>query len=633
VKSKPITARFSTRFRPRIKSFGHRERPVSSTTTSTTPPETSTMMDKEENMMDKKELMMDKEEHMMDKEEYTMDKEEHTMENEEQTMAVTEEAIRAEPIGNMSHSLNMHRENFADFKEGLLDKMKQKAESVESQTEPEVLLKETSSLVQEVPETTLLPNILHLMADPALNVIPDDQGPGIPDDDVELVTIPIKKTNTVKDKKHLRKGGHPGRKIKEISDPAVAKKLSRFSSPPSSSSANAIKKRPHRPNSSGRSRNRIRISLSTTSAPETDVDDTEDVSDEEIIKDSGKTGSRAKLRRPPSLSTVQRHRFRGSEKQSRKTGGGASSKSSRRHRTRSRSRSHGEDNTQKEEKGEEIEEEKIPMRLRPGRVRSRNGVGQTRTINADQTSNAGRSNSDSRAGHSARTVNSRKSGSNGRTGRPQRTRTRNPASIRGRQAIGGRPTSTTTTETTSTTTLTTTTTTTEKVTINPNAHHIVYTLDDEIETEDDLDDVIIELIDDDLEYPDYIVEVPVAEELRSSIPVPNDVFSQATHHLMKNNKKVSALRTRPNFRPTLLPRRPPSLLITGVPSAPVFKATTQEDPGISVTEVIREFVQDTLEKEEKEAMTVTESVTEPVREETTSRVKRGRYILAIGANG
>merc|ERR1719234_939729 len=115
---------------------------------------------------------------------------------------------------------------------------------------------------------------------------------------------------------------------------------------------------------------------------------------------------------------------------------------------------------------------------------------------------------------------------------------------------------------TTTTQMTTTsewTTTTEKVTINPNAHHISYTLDDAKTGGDDslIEDVIVEL-----GFPDYLeVEPdeeeetpPIAEELRSVVPVPADVFSQATHQLMKN-KKITPDLNEPSFRPTLLPQR------------------------------------------------------------------------------
>jgi len=559
---------------------------------------------------------------------------------EEHTMGIKKEAMRPESMVKMRPSLKMHSENFADFKEEVMDKMEQKAD-IESQTEfSEVLKSTTSPPLPEIPNATILPNLIHLDVDPSLNAILDDQvptqGPVNPDDDVELVTIPSTKTNLGFDKKHLRKGGHPGVKIKEITDPAVAKKLQRFTSAPSSSSVNT-RGNTRRPSSAGRPRSRVRASPTS----ETNAVSTDDANHKEDVENTEEAGGRKRLRRPPSLSAVVRHRFRGSEKSTRKTGGASPPLAARRQRTRTRQRVEGDD-IEKEEDTEEKEKEKVPMRLRPGRVRSRHVVGQSSKKVSEQIES---SNSETETKNTARTVNTRRTeisaraGHIGRTGRPQRTRTGKPRSPvsrvanRVRQSIGGRSTSeatlTTTTTTPTTTATTTTTTTTEKVTINPNAHKIIYTLDDQPEPFDDLDDVIIELPHD-TEYPDYIVEVPEPQPLRSSIPVPKDVFSQATHHLMKNHKKIPGL-TNPRFRPTLLPRR----IFTSPepPTAPVFKATTMEEPEITVTEVIREFVQDTIEKE---AMTAIDSVTVATKVETTTTqptVKRGRFVLAIGANG
>merc|ERR550534_3654375 len=72
----------------------------------------------------------------------------------------------------------------------------------------------------------------------ALNLIEDDgQGPGVPDDDFELLPLSkLAKEKLVKEKAVKVKGAvrqripGGGRRIKEIEDPAVAKKLSRFSS-------------------------------------------------------------------------------------------------------------------------------------------------------------------------------------------------------------------------------------------------------------------------------------------------------------------------------------------------------------------------------------------------------------------
>ena len=275
--------------------------------------------------------------------------------------------------------------------------------------------------------------------------------------------------------------------------------------------------------------------------------------------------------------------------------------------------------------------------------------------------------------------------------------------------------------TTTQVTTTSESTTTEKVTINPNAHHISYTLDDAETGGDDslIEDVIVEL-----GFPDYLeVEPdeededktpPVAEELRSVVPVPGDVFSQATHHLMKN-KKITPDLGEPSFRPTLLPQRTTigrrtggttgrriggrrtsprtveeqqttawtrentnaprttAWTSTNTPTAPspASPETTETvEVGITEQQVIKEFVEDFREKElkkenlnkrkqhflspEERRKKITgsrrredpekEDLTEEVESEeveseaaiTTSLpapVKRGRFILAIGANG
>ena len=269
--------------------------------------------------------------------------------------------------------------------------------------------------------------------------------------------------------------------------------------------------------------------------------------------------------------------------------------------------------------------------------------------------------------------------------------------------------------TTQVTTTSESTTTTEKVTINPNAHHISYTLDDAETGGDDplIEDVIVEL-----GFPDYLeVEPdeeekeknsPVAEELRSVVPVPADVFSQATHQLMKN-KKITPDLEEPSFRPTLLPQRTTIGRRTGgttgrrfggrrtsprtveeqettawtrentnaprttantptAPSSASPETTETMEVGITEQQVIKEFVEDFREKElkkenmnkrkqhflspeerrkkitgsrrraepEKEGLTEVKSdevESDAITTSLPAPVKRGRFILAIGANG
>jgi hypothetical protein len=115
-----------------------------------------------------------------------------------------------------------------------------------------------------------------------------------------------------------------------------------------------------------------------------------------------------------------------------------------------------------------------------------------------------------------------------------------------------------------------------------------------------------------LELPDYLelepgaeASLPAAERLRSLVPLPGDVFSQATHQLMRSHDKLEGLEG-PGFRPTLLPRRtpgtrPPATLTTGPPE------TSFTERGVTAE---------------------SERATSP-----PAPPKRGRFILAIGANG
>lgn len=230
-----------------------------------------------------------------------------------------------------------------------------------------------------------------------------------------------------------------------------------------------------------------------------------------------------------------------------------------------------------------------------------------------------------------------------------------------------------------------------------------------------IEDVIVEL-----DFPDYLeVEPdeedegktpPMAEELRSVVPVPGDVFSQATHQLMKN-KKITPDLGEPSFRPTLLPQRTTigrrtggttgrriggrrtsprtveeqqqttgwtrdntnaprttAWTSTNTPTAASPETTETLEVGITEQQVIKEFVEDFREEELKKEnlnkrkphflspaerrkkITGSRRREEPEKEDLTevgsdkvesdaittslpAPVKRGRFILAIGANG
>merc|ERR1719234_410512 len=157
----------------------------------------------------------------------------------EERIEPLENALRAEKLKKSRAGLKLHRENFADFKEGVLGRMGSKTQT-------------TAKARQLIPAKSatdegLVPSGEYLVA---LNLIEDGgQGHGVPDDDFELLPLSkLAKEKQVKEKAVKVKGaarqrlpglgglgsglGGIGRRIKEIEDPAVARKLSRFSSAP-----------------------------------------------------------------------------------------------------------------------------------------------------------------------------------------------------------------------------------------------------------------------------------------------------------------------------------------------------------------------------------------------------------------
>ena len=551
------------------------------------------------------------------------------------------------------------------------------------------------------------------------------QGPGVPDDDFELVPLAkLTKAEITKQVKHKgsRRNRVPGRRIKEIEDPDVAKKLSRFSSAPAVRQKGAVREKLRPVN---RLRGRVRGKTTTTCKPAAadmvgDVSaDNSDVEKATMVEET----PRGRVRQPPSLASVVRHRFRGAERGQAPAGIRSSTRpavtSIRQQRIRIRGKRPSTENTVVKEESDVEEEEITPRpsrRFRPrhgGKTKTRGrtegiertgvrtetterrALGEktesrektsfsrrpeslTRTVGQEDTqeeeriegqqrtkSVRGRFNP-TRRGSLTRKVNQEETQDEERTEgqkksesiRDRFTPTRRGSVVsKGRHSVGGRPTTSATPETT-TTTPPPTTITTEKVTISPNAHHISYTLEDVQEQEDSSEDVIVEL-----EFPDYLeleedeqVELPVAEELRSSVPVPADVFSQATHHLMKNKKMLPV---KSSFLPTLLPQRTTLSARTTLRArqTPTVASTDIEtdttvvpEEAITEQEVIKEFVADVKAKERrnkfeqrkeklKERKDKLVEVEEP-RTESAEAVtslpapaKRGRFILAIGAAG
>ena len=466
--------------------------------------------------------------------------------------------------------------------------------------------------------------------DPALNSIEDGQvetlifhtprpqGAGVPDGDFEFVSVPSVRRKVSGQTPHRL----PGRRIKDIEDPAVAKKLSRFSSEPDLSQSKPV----------SRARSRVRGSRRTTEAPESASEELEeDTKDTENSQEVEKVvaPSRGRVRQPPSLRSVVAHRFRGQERRpahprrgsEARSGGNVVRQQRIRIRPSPRPQSRVPEEKIIEESGNEavIEESVNKVTSSPRRIRPRPAVGQSTSRRKPGRGDTGQNHS---------------------TAKPRSSHRRGGSSAgRRRHPVGGSSTSAATTLSTTTTTVSSTTTT-EKVTINPDAHKIAYTLEDFEEEEETSEAAIIEL-----DFPDYleleddeIADKPIAEQLRSTVPVPGDVFSQATHQLMKSQKQHPALRAQ-SFRPTLLPRR--STNTRAAPTASRFKPTTNELPEVlseevvteTVQQVIQEFVEDFEEKEEKETQN-TKDV--PAKAETIivpAPAKRGRFILAIGANG
>lgn len=483
-----------------------------------------------------------------------------------------EEVSRPEVISRKRSSLKMSRGNFADFKEGVLGRMENKARATVKADIP-LFRPGPGSTDKQTESTSALPPTN------APSSVEFGQGPGVPDADFELV--PVSAAGPSRPAAQGRRRP-PGRRIQEIKDPAVAKKLSRFSTAP------VVQRRTL-------SRSRGRGARPSTLAPEGGVAVTEKVDVEEEADEKKEVPVRARVRRPPSLREVARHRLRGAARPRPQARPSHTPTNIRHQRVRFRARPVVREE-EEEEVGEEVGGEEEPLEREkttpsPRRVRPRPGVGRRGRPRPEPT--AGSSTARPRPGRGRRPV--------GRTSTSATTLGPSPTNVP--TTAASKPTVSVTTATTSTTT--------EKITIDPEAHRISYTLaEDVVEVEESPEPVIVEL-----ELPDYLelepgaeaATLPAAERLRSSVPLPGDVFSQATHQLMRSQGRPKGL-GQPGFRPTLLPRRAPG-------ARDAVSAT--DPPGTSFTEVTREAETSQPER-----------ATSP-----PAPPKRGRFILAIGANG
>jgi len=339
------------------------------------------------------------------------------------------------------------------------------------------------------------------------------------------------------------------RKIPDIGDPAVKEKLNRLTS---LGRGNVRRRNKNPDNTSPRretiARTRATMKVGSSSNSHTE-DDRKNVLKEEAEEDLG-SSKRLRIRRPPAFN----HRFRPNKKVNHEDSGVP--------RSIKRMKVKGIDdyittkdsgNVDKEEKDTLMVKEQPRIRISSGR----------------------------------RAPSSQISSTERRKGSPVR-RLHNPSGRKGYL--------TTIATTSMATTANPTIPTTEKITISPNAHKISYTLNDSDDVDITSENPIAEL--DSIDEIGNEIDHPVAQELISVVPIPDNMFSQATHQLMRAKK--TSLKT---FLPTLVP------LIRKTPSksqVPVFVAGTNQS----------------------------EERLENAREDNLPQsVNRGRYILAATSQG
>jgi len=361
------------------------------------------------------------------------------------------------------------------------------------------------------------------------------------DDAVEIVT----QTTTSKSQESKKVFD---RKIPEIGDPAVEEKLNRLTI----SERGNIRRRNRKPDNTSSRRITIarpRGTIRTGGSLEPNNGELIKNEGAEAAKLSSHSSIRSRIRRPQGF----RHHFRSNKKPKSK-------------------------------------DPVVPKSIKRMRIKSNDQKVATSDKKTDEVPVTPKPKSRFRLPTGGRAPSSQTSDTNSKKGSPVR-RLHNPTGRRGR--LTTKTTTTTTKATTSETS--TTTTTTEKITISPNAHKISYTLNDS-----DYMDIITS------ETPLMEVEhnrldQPVAQELISVVPIPDNMFSQATHQLMKARKTSSE-----TFLPTLVP------LVKKTPSSneghqvPIFEAGT---------------------KQPKQGLGDEREVILP------APVKRGRYILAATSNG
>jgi len=486
--------------------------------------------------------------------------------------ATTESVLKVNTIEeNLESSLKV-KTNFADFKDNFLKKTSSSPKdsrqrninkivtSTETTASPPTSITTTGTgttmlsinLQNDLEELTTTMEIAQdndVSSDVKATSVESISLNTIIDDAVEFVT----QANIEQSKKRKKwvEGKHHGdRIIPEIGDPAVAEKLNRLTL----GQAGDIKRNrkpenaPSRRISIARSRGTIRTSGSS------DINKVEEkkVTDTEAEKLRSRSSIRSRVRRPPGI----KHQFRSNNRH--KSKDSSIPKSIKRMRIKSSNRKVAKEQPASDESEEEVNASDKLKTIRPARLRVPTGRrGQTTRTEATHVP--------------AKTV---------------KNRLRNPTGRRD-HSMTTRPT----------------TTTTEKITISPNAHKISYTLNDSEYAEITSENPIVPV--ENISELSNIIEddpsEPFAQELIMAVPIPDNMFSQATHQLMRAKKKSVE-----TFLPTLVPQ------VRKTPPATVFNEVTIGEAGTKQTEE---------EKEESEEVIADKPV------------KRGRYILAATSNG
>jgi len=339
-----------------------------------------------------------------------------------------------------------------------------------------------------------------------------------------------------------------GRKIPEIGDPAVEEKLNRLTI-----GKNGNSRRQRKPDiTSARKRfiARSRGSIRTNESLDASNGESKKADTADVPKMGPRSAIRSRIRRPPGV----KHQFRPSSFHQGKVSN--LPKSIKRMRIKSQDKKVASVEPIISDDTEMVNSTVNPKTVRPPRFRVSTG-------RRAPSSHASSLKTDSVT--------------------PVR-RLRNPTGRRGHS---------TTTKTT-----TTATTTTEKITISPDAHKISYTLNGseyvDITSENPI--LMVEDIPVVSNSIDHEPGQPHAAELSSApYPIPDNIFSQATHQLMKAKKTSTDV-----FLPTLVP-------------------LMRKTPTITVSRDVPAQAEENLE-DNSEIM-------------LPKPVKRGRYILAATSNG